>query len=53
MKRPPVLHTRRDAAVVLVLLLLPLLLAAIVLALSALFSSPDSRRPSIIAQLLP
>ena len=34
-------------------LLLPLLLATIALALSALFSSPDSRRPAAIARLIP
>lgn len=53
MKRPPVLHTRRDAAVVLLLLLLPLLLAAIVLALSALFSAPGSWHPAVVARLVP
>ena len=50
MKRPPVLHTRRDAAVVLLLLLL---LAAIVLALAALFSAPGSRHPAVVARLVP
>lgn len=46
-------HSRRDAAVELFLLLLPLLLAAIVLTLSALFSSPASRHPAVVVKLLP
>ena len=53
MNKPHAPHARRDAAIALLFLLLPLLLTAIVLTLSALFSSPDSRRPAVIAQLVP
>lgn len=53
MNRPPIPNTRRDAPVALLPLLLPLLPAAIVLALSALFSSPGSRPLAVVARLVP